>query len=345
MQHSIKPIQIADVIQCTAKAQVTATRNIDGIRSVTSQLRVLALNALMEASRAGEQGRGFAVVAQEVKNISGQVETFAKALASDLGGEISALDDMTRRMAVEANSNRLVDLALNAIEIMDRNLYERTCDVRWWATDSAVVDASAKPVDAALRYAGQRLGVILKAYTVYLDIWLCDLSGKILANGRADRFRIAGKTVADRPWFQRAMLLPDGDSFEVGDVIDEPLLGGAQTITYAASVRENGDSRKPASGVLAINFDWQPQANTIVRGVRLSPDDWQTSRVMLVDRDGRILASSDGRGVLTDNLSVNFGGQVSGHIVDGKQHYAFHRTPGYETYAGLGWYGVIAQQR
>ena len=28
------------------------------------------------------------------------------------------------------------NLALNAIELIDRNLYERTCDVRWWATDS-----------------------------------------------------------------------------------------------------------------------------------------------------------------------------------------------------------------
>ena len=31
--------------------------------------------------------------------------------------------------------------------------------------------------------------VILGAYTVYLDLWLCDLDGKVIANGRADRFR------------------------------------------------------------------------------------------------------------------------------------------------------------
>ena len=33
-----------------------------------------------------------------------------------------------------------VDLAVSD---MDRNLYERSCDVRWWATDAAVVDAIA----------------------------------------------------------------------------------------------------------------------------------------------------------------------------------------------------------
>ena len=30
---------------------------------------------------------------------------------------------------------------LTNIDLIDRNLYERSCDVRWWATDSSVVDA------------------------------------------------------------------------------------------------------------------------------------------------------------------------------------------------------------
>jgi hypothetical protein len=47
---------------------------------------------------------------------------------------------------------------LNAIEIIDRNLYERTCDVRWWATDSAVVAcAMAGDGRGGGRYASERL--------------------------------------------------------------------------------------------------------------------------------------------------------------------------------------------
>jgi hypothetical protein len=184
MNVQTKPVLITDVIASTARARQSASKNISGIQSVTTQLRVLALNALMEASRAGEQGRGFAVVAEEVKKISGEVEAFAKALSRDLGGEISSLDQLTRRMATEANGRRMVDLALNAIELLDRNLYERTCDVRWWATDSAVVSAAKQKSPETADYASRRLGVILKAYTVYLDIWLCDLDGTIIANGR-----------------------------------------------------------------------------------------------------------------------------------------------------------------
>jgi methyl-accepting chemotaxis protein len=68
-----KPVLIHDVIASTTRVRQSATKNIDGIHSVTTHLRVLALNALMEASREGDQGRGFAVVAQEVKNISNEV--------------------------------------------------------------------------------------------------------------------------------------------------------------------------------------------------------------------------------------------------------------------------------
>lgn len=341
--HS-KPVQIADVIASTARARQSASKNISGIQTVTNQLRVLALNALMEASRAGTQGRGFAVVAEEVKKISGEVESFVKALSRDLGGEISSLDQLTRRMATEANGRRMVDLALNAIELLDRNLYERTCDVRWWATDSAVVSAAKLKTAEATGYASRRLGVILKAYTVYLDLWLCDLDGTIIANGRPDRYRVAGSSVASRGWFAQGRDLPDGDAYAVGEVAAEPMLGGAQVATYVASVREDGDSNGKPLGIIAIHFDWEPQAQAIVRGVRLTDEERSRSRVLLVDAGGRVLAASDGRGALSEHITLSLDGRKSGFEIDaGRRLIAFHHTPGYETYKGLGWYGVIVQ--
>jgi hypothetical protein len=345
MHAQTKPVLITDVIASTTRARQSATKNISGIQSVTTQLRVLALNALMEASRAGQQGRGFAVVAEEVKKISGEVEAFARALSRDLGGEISSLDQLTRRMATEANGRRMVDLALNAIEILDRNLYERTCDVRWWATDSAIVSAAKLRSAEASGYASRRLGVILKAYTVYLDIWLCDLNGTVICNGRPDRYKIAGTSAADRAWFTEARRLSDGDAYAVGEVAMEPGLGNAHVATYAASIRENGDSNGKPLGVIAIHFDWQPQAQAIVGGVRLTDGERARSRVLFVDGIGRVLAASDGKGALSEHLPLKLDGRQAGFELDAARRLiAFHHTPGYETYKGLGWYGVIVQE-
>jgi hypothetical protein len=53
-------------------------------------------------------------------------------------------------------------------------------------------------------------------------------------------------------------------------------------------------------GVLGVHFDWKPQAQAVVDGVRLTTEERTRSRVMLLDQKGRVLASSDGRGVLTE---------------------------------------------
>lgn len=334
---------LSEVIQSTTRLRSTANQNIDGIRTVTTQLRVLAMNALIEASRAGTAGLGFGVVADEVKAVSASVERFAETLSKELGGEIASLERSTRAMATEASGQRLVDLSLNAIEIMDRNLYERTCDVRWWATDAAVVDAASNPSSERSAYASKRLGIILKAYTVYLDIWLCDRNGRVIANGRPDTYPIAGAMVADRTWFREGLALADGDSYVAADVGLERLLNSSQVATYVASVREGGESRGRPLGLLAVHFDWEPQARSIVTGVRLTDDERGRTRVMLADKRGLILSSSDGRGVLSERVGVSFNGAQSGREIVGSKIYAFHKTPGYETYEGREWYGVIEQ--
>lgn len=332
------------ILERSNAAKDLTEQKVGEIRAITKRMKILALNALIEAARAGDAGRGFAVVSQEVRGISDEVDALARGLDAELGGQIERLTQLARLMAETAHGARMVDLALNAVELIDRNLYERSCDVRWWATDSAVVDAAARPESAACDHAGNRLATILRAYTVYLDLWLIDPSGRVIATGRGDRFAVAGQSVGERPWFRTALGLRSGDDFHAEDIAAESLLGGAQVATFATAVRDGGTTHGRPLGVLAVHFDWEPQARAIVESVRLG-DHEGDARVLLIDRNRRVIAASDGCGLLSERLAFDPKGRSSGFetMTDGT-FVAFHGTPGYETYAGLGWYGVIIEQ-
>jgi hypothetical protein len=320
-----------------AQAQSTAEDESD-ISALIGRLTAEVNQIACESSRAGAQGAGFAVVAQEVRAVGQLVETIARELEGQLTSRTGSLMSSIERMSEKSRGERMVDLSLNAIELIDRNLYERTCDVRWWATDSAVVDCAAAPSPATVNYVSERLGVILSAYTVYLDLWLCDLDGNVIANGRADKFKVIGQNVGSAKWFREARDLLSGDDYVASDVECQPLLGNAQVATYCAGVRAEGKAKGKPLGVLAIHFDWEPQARAIVQGVRVGDNE----RVLLVDSNFRVIAASDGKGLLSERVNISmksgrcgFYHDPSGGLV------AYHATPGYETYQGLGWFGVI----
>src|ERR1700761_3264017 len=66
------------IARLTAEVNQIACEKTRSIQKITNQMKMLALNALIESSRAGAQGAGFAVVAQEVRVVGQQVETIAK---------------------------------------------------------------------------------------------------------------------------------------------------------------------------------------------------------------------------------------------------------------------------
>jgi hypothetical protein len=234
------------------------------------------------------------------------------------------------------------------IDIIDRNLYERSCDVRWWATDTAVVEALEQADESKRRFASERLGVILNSYTVYLDLWIADLNGNVIANGRPELYPgVVGSNVADQAWFRDALATASGDHYAAQDIEVAARLGSRQVATYSTAVREGGRASGRVLGALGIFFDWGSQAAAVVNGVRLTPEEKKLTRCMLVDREGRIIASSDGKGILDEKFRIRgrAGAQKADFYTtaDGTA-VGFAETPGDETYPGLGWFGVIEQK-
>ena len=317
----------------TRDAALFTATTIDEITQISQQMNMLGLNARIEAARVGAEGVGFAIVANEVREVSGQIEKIATGLGQRLGKRLQDLDKMVQDLSTAATATRLVDLAFTAIDLIDRNLYERSCDVRWWATDADLVAAAS---GGDLIRASERLGVILDAYTVYSDIWLCDMSGNILCNGRPDLFDIRGQSNKTAPWLAAALRLIDGNDFVAGPIEVSTLLGGKETMAWATLVRKGGALNGTPVGVLVTQFDWKPQAAAVLASLRI---DETTMRAMITNERGDILALR-GTAPMT---KFSAGKTASGWNSTEDLLTGFHRTTGFETWAGKGWYGVIEQ--
>ncbi len=331
-----------DILTLALDLSKHTAEKISSIDMIMVKTQMLSMNARLEAARAGEAGKSFAVVAQEMTEVTKEVGALSAGLRTAIMDNTGRIEEAGRQLLLDANGKRFADMAHNAVEIIDRNLYERSCDVRWWATDQAVVDAAEQPSAEAIAYAGQRLATILRSYTVYLDLWIADGKGKVIANGRPDRYPgVVGRNVASADWFRRGMATNSGDDFVVCDIVRSEALQRAEVATYATAIRRGGSEYGKPLGVLGIFFDWEPQSAAIVKGVPLDDEEQKRTRVMLLDARQRIIASS----------TPFAEGEVYPLQASGKRGYyqagpslvSYALTPGYETYEGLGWYGCIEQ--
>lgn len=330
------------ILDLALEVSRVTSEKISLIETIMRQTRLLALNARIEAARAGTAGAAFGVVANEMGDVSTQITEVAQALRKAVEENVSRLETAGTAMMTAFRGARLQDIALNAVEIVDRNLYERSCDVRWWATDSAVVQVLEGPSTASVGYAVERLATILRSYTVYLDLWVVDAQGRVVANGRPQQYPgVIGLDVSRQAWFRDAMATRDGDSYVVADVASAPALGVVPVATYATAIRKGAQPKGTPVGALGIFFDWAPQAAAVVNGVGLSEEEKRNARVMLLDGSRRVIAACDGTGVLTETYELKAEGRPRGFYVDGNRLVAHALTPGYETYEGLGWSGVI----
>ncbi len=332
-----------DILKLAYEVSRVTEEKVDLIDTVMRQTTLLAINARIEAARAGNSGAAFSVVAQEMGAVARDISRIAQELRGAIAGNIAKLEGVGAELRREFRGARFTDLAHNAIEIVDRNLFERSCDVRWWATDSAVVDAAAHEAgENILTHASERLATILRSYTVYLDLWVADRHGRVVATGRPRSYpKAVGLDVSKTPWFEHAMACRSGDDFAVSDITTNPILGDAAVATYSTAIRDGGRTDGKSIGALGIFFDWTPQASAVVGGLSLSTEERRDCRVMLLDAKHRVIASSDGRGELTDRFPLKTEGRTQGWYEQDGRLVAFALTPGYETYRGLGWYGVI----
>lgn len=313
---------------------------------IAHQTNLLALNATIEAVRAGEFGKGFAVVANEVKSLASQAAKNSKDLRTRVLSEIMQQTSQLSDQFADRESNRLSEMAQTLVQLIVRNLYERTADVRWWATDDAFYKCMETLDQTAIDYAIKRLELINRFYSVYMNLVLVDKSGTVVACSNARKYqRVMGSNVGRTSWFNGAIATRSGDEYFVDDIFNDPLHEGLPVAVYATAVRRGGEVHGDTLGVIGVFFDWPEQSKTIVCSEpTLSPEEWTRSRVLLLDNKNRIIAASDGQGML-QTYALNTQGKTKGHYHENDGSIvAFAKTIGYQEFSGLGWTGVIIQK-
>ena len=147
-----------------------------------------------------------------------------------------------------AEARFLADLS---VDMLDRNLYERANDCRWWATSPVL---AAMDADAARK----TLAHINGLYTVYSNVLLFDAQGVVIAASRDTS--IEGRQLDDA-WVAQCLALRDPMRYAVSPFEPTALYGGAGTYVYAAPVLVDGR----AVGGVALVFDGAPQFEAMLR--------------------------------------------------------------------------------
>lgn len=222
-----------------------------------------------------------------------------------------------------------------ASEILDRNLYERANDVRWWALNGELVAAVAKGDGDA---AASVLEHINALYTVYDNLVLFDRDCRVLAVSNPKRRALRGQRL-EGAWAREALTLRDSQAYVVSAF--EPLAhyDGRPSYVFAAAL--NGADGRNVGGI-AVVFDAATQLPTMLREV-LPDAQPENHFALFVDSSGTVIAASahfqtKDRLTLTPELLAPPPEGAIGFMVHDGRHYAVgsRRSAGYREFRGVG---------
>lgn len=183
------------------------------------------------------------------------------------------------------------------VDLLDRNLYERANDCRWWALSPVLRQlltqshASGAPTPELLAQATRVLEHINSLYTVYIRLMVYDRNGRILCASHpqlADGSSVLEQHI-DNATLQAVLKLNDSQSYHVSLWTAHQAGAEGATYVYHAPIRTD-DASEATVGGIAIVFNAIPELQAMLENSLASKPK---TRGMYVNRQGYVLASTD----------------------------------------------------
>jgi len=285
-----------------------------------------------------------------IANSKTNENSFSKSLLN----EISNTGFQTKKVFEDSISNLnhtvlssyLDDAQFNAslaIDIMDRNLYERANDCRWWALTSVFKEklSKAELLRDDLFELEEILSYINNLYTVYTNLFLYDRTGTIVAVSKSSEHRFVGSKI-EEPWIRETLKVTDTQRYSVSHFSKTSLYDNRPTYIYGAGITDI--SNEESVGGIGIVFDSHPQFEAMLEDALPRDKNGEMiegSFALFCDREKYIISSTSseyspgGRLNLDDSyFSLENGNGSSGIVeLDGDYYImGFHTSNGYREY-------------
>jgi hypothetical protein len=220
---------------------------------INADLGLLVLNGQIASAR--KNAAEFMPVLEAIKQIGSDI-------ASIFTASVNRLQEVT---VMSSHLNNAGFLAALAADIMDRNLYERANDCRWWALTSAFRHNLAQPElsPADKRQISEILQYINALYTVYTNLYVYNVHGEILAVSDSKQTQWVGTTVDASTGALAALQNSNSQKYSVSPFVDTHLYQNRHTYIYNAAITDLTDPKKVLGGI-GIVFDSEPQFSAML---------------------------------------------------------------------------------
>ncbi|MDF3126760.1 cache domain-containing protein [Rheinheimera sp. 1928-s] len=246
---------------------------------VNEELSLIVLNGVISAAR--NDAVEFVPVLDAIRGIGKEIHQVFSHSVEELAHTV-----------LHSQLEELMMLARQALDIMDRNLYERANDCRWWAHNKKFQLLLQNPDAKKQQEAAEELAYINDLYTVYSNIYIYDAKQTILCGAREHQTEL--KQMPEQSGAAQCLLLDSPHHYAVSAFVPSLLYQQQSTYIYHAPVFTDATTGK-AQGGIALIFDSAPQFSAMLLDILPKNEQGEIKAdfsACFIDEKGAILSSS-----------------------------------------------------